>query len=90
MKSLQRLILRVKNNVRCKSERLAMVWVEPFVNGTYEVSCQLWDGVPRSGGRSIITQHSSMKEVDKQIDMIVAEYPNKFEDVNVLYDDVEE
>ena len=90
MKSLQRLILRVKNNVRCKSERLTMIWVEPFGNGAYEVSCQLWDGVPRNGGRSIITQHSSMKEVDKQIDMIVAEYPNSCEDVTIYYDDVEE
>ena len=89
MKQVNRLIQKVKDYVQAKAERLIMAWVTPLDNGMYESECHLWAGTTGSG-RVIVTSHNSLDEAMEHIERIAAEYPNKYEEVNIYYDDVEE
>ena len=89
MRFLQRLIQKARNYIPSQSERLAMAWITPLDDGSYEVSCRL-DGVVGSAGRHLLTKHDTMQEADEYVDKIAAQYPNQFEEVNVFIDDVEE
>ena len=88
MNQINRLIQKAAAAVRDKAERLTLALVEPVDIGVYQVDCHLWNGKEGSGVRRLITRHDSMEAAMIHIEAVAAEYPNRYEDIPIIYDDI--
>lgn len=86
---VNRLIQRAKGYVQANAERLTLAWITPVENG-YELSCHLWDGKRASGVWYITTHHSTIEQAEEQIEIVATEYPNRHEDIPVIYNWVDD
>jgi len=91
MKLIDRLIHKVNNGTIPGQERL----IQGFLNCDNEndkfiLECCLWDGVKGSGGRSIISEHTTKEKAMAHFEEMLTVYPNYKTDPNLLIDDLKD
>ena len=83
-----KLIDRLLSKVQPHAERLSMAFIKVSEEtGFYIADCRLWDGVAKSGGHSIITEHETEQGAREAIDHIAQQYPNK--EAVLIFDDLD-
>lgn len=91
MERIDRLIIKAKQAMEAKAERLTAGFIRHDPNtGRYEARGDLWNSVEGSGVRSIRTWHDSQQEAENALQALADEYPNPKEDIVIFYDDIEE
>lgn len=87
MKNIDRLIIKAKEMHVANKGFLISGFID-HKDGKWTLQCMIWDGIPGSGEEIIKSEHSTLLEADQEVNRLAEEYPNKYNDVTIIINDI--
>lgn len=87
MRNIDRLIIKAKEMHVANKGFLTSGFIN-HKDGKWTLQCLIWVGIPGSGTMTIKSDHSTLPEAEKEVIRLAEEYPNQFNDVTIIIDDV--
>ncbi|MBB2184779.1 hypothetical protein H0486_18140 [Lachnospiraceae bacterium MD1] len=87
MSKIDKLIIKAKELKEAKKGFLTFGMINRK-GKKWTLQCSIWDGIPGSGTMIIKSEHDTLSEAEQEANRIAEEYPNQFNDVTIIIDDI--